>query len=143
MRRVQKAITTLPVVTGISDELEEDGSQVLRVTSHDAIFEVEIPAAELPLFLESIQKSLICRVALGGGTLVLPTLEVKNVNLVHRGTTTELLVSTAEIGSLALCLSDETLGALANKVRSTLLHRSWDKFKNQLVHRPQGAKQKD
>src|SRR5215468_2449315 len=106
-KKIFLAMTTLPVVTGVSDELEPNGSQVLRVISHDAIFEVEIRAAELPLFLETMQKSLICRVALGAGTVVLPALEVHDINLAHRGTATELLVSTAEIGSLVLRLSDE------------------------------------
>ena len=79
----------LPVVTGISDQLEPNGSQALQVTSYDAIFEVEIRAAELPLFLETMQKSLICHVALSEGTIVLPTLEVSDINLAHRGTATD------------------------------------------------------
>ena len=117
-------MTTLPVVTGVSDKLEPNGSQVLKVTSHDAIFEVEIRAAELPLFLETMQKSLICRVALGEGTVVLPELEVSDINLAHRGTATELLVSTAELGSLVLRLSDETLRALKHKIAGAMLRRS-------------------
>ena len=126
-------MTTLPVVTGVSDQLGPDGSQVLQVTSHDAIFEVEIPAAELPLFLETMQKSLICRLALGGGTVVLPALEVNDINLAHRGTTTELLVSTAEIGSMVLRLSDETLSALKHKIGGAMLYRSWARFRNRLT----------
>src|SRR5262245_44292753 len=133
MRGVRKAIATLPVVTGVSDGLETDGSQVLQVTSHDAIFEVEIRAAELPLFLETMQKSLICRVALGGGTVVLPALEVSDINLAHRGTATELLVSTAEIGSLVLRLNDETLSALKLKLGGVLLRRSWVRFRSPLA----------
>src|SRR5215468_5386998 len=125
-------MTTLPVVTGVSDQLGPDGSQVLQVTSYDAIFEVEIPAAELPLFLETMQKSLICRLALGGGTVVLPALEVNDINLAHRGTTTELLVSTAEIGSMVLRLSDETLSALKHKIGGAMLYRSWARFRNRL-----------
>ena len=126
-------MTTLPVVTGVSDELESDGSQVLQVTGHDAIFEVEIPAAELPLFLETMQKSLICRVALGGETVVLPALEVNDINLAHRGTATELLVFTAEIGSLVLRLSDETLSALKHKIAGAMLRRSWVRFRSRLT----------
>ena len=126
-------MTTFPVVTGVSDKLEPNGSQVLKVTSHDAIFEVEIRAAELPLFLETMQKSLICRVALGGGTVVLPELEVSDINLAHRGTATELLVSTAEIGSLVLRLNDETLSALKYKIAGAMLHRSWVRFRSQLA----------
>jgi len=126
-------MTTLPVVTGVSGELEPNGSQVLRVISHDAIFEVEIRAAELPLFLETMQKSLICRVALGAGTVVLPALEVHDINLAHRGTATELLVSTAEIGSLVLRLSDETLSALKYKIAGVLLRRSWVRFRSPLA----------
>ena len=118
----------LPVVTGISDQLEPNGSQILQVTSYDAIFEVEIRGAELPLFLETMQKSLICRVALSGGTVVLPTLEVSDVNLAHRRTATELLVSTAEIGSLVLRLSDETLSALKYKISGAVLRSSWTRF---------------
>jgi hypothetical protein len=127
------AMTTLPVVTGVSDQLGPDGSQVLQVTSYDAIFEVEIPAAELPLFLETMQKSLICRVALGGGTVVLPELEVNDINLAHRGTATELLVSTAEIGALVLRLNDETLSALKHKIGGAMLHRSWARLRNRLT----------
>jgi hypothetical protein len=123
----------LPIVTGISDQLEPNGSQVLQVTSHDAIFEVEIRAAELPLFLEAMQKSLICRVALSGGTVVLPTLEVSDINLAHRGTATELLVSTAEIGSLVLRLSDETLSVLKYKIAGAMLRRSWARFRQPLT----------
>jgi len=126
-------MATLPVVTGVSDQLGPDGSQVLQVTSYDAIFEVEIPAAELPLFLETMQKSLICRLALGGGTVVLPALEVNDINLAHRGTTTELLVSTAEIGSMVLRLSDETLSALKHKIGGAMLYRSWARFRNRLT----------
>jgi hypothetical protein len=123
----------LPIVTGVSDQLEPNGSQVLQVTSHDAIFEVEIRAGELPLFLETMQKSLICRVALGGGTVVLPALEVSDINLAHRGTATELLVSTAEIGSLVLRLSDETLSALKHKIGDAMLRRSWTRFRSRLA----------
>ena len=126
-------MTTLPIVTGVSLELEPNGSQVLQVTSHGAIFEVEIRAAELPLFLETMQKSLICRVALGGGTVVLPALEVSDINLAHRGTATELLVSTAEIGSLVLRLNDEKLSALKHKLGGVMLRRSWLRFRSRLT----------
>jgi hypothetical protein len=118
----------LPIVTGISDQLEPNSSQVLQITSHDAIFEVEIRAAELPLFLGTMQKSLICRVALSEGTVVLPTLEVSDINLAHRRTATELLLSTAEIGSLVLRLSDETLSVLKYKIAGAMLRRSWARF---------------
>jgi hypothetical protein len=120
----------LAIVSGVANKPEPDGSFVMEITSPKGVSEAVLPAENVALFLRAMQESLIQRYASGEGNISLPEMEVTNINLAHREQTTALMVSTAEIATFVLILSDILLLTLRDKAAGALLHRSGTKTIN-------------
>src|SRR5262245_312985 len=122
----------LPIVSGVANKPEPDGSFVLEITSPEGVTEAgkPLPAENVALFLRAMQESLFQRYASGDGSISLPEMEVTDINLAHREKTTALMVSTAQIATFALILSDISLLMLRDKVEAALLHRGGPKTIN-------------
>jgi hypothetical protein len=125
-------MATVGRVTGVADRLDADGSQFLEIVTLDGTrLEAKMPAESLDLFFRTMQKNLIERIASKAeGSVSLPEFQVTGLNLAHKGHATELMVSTAQFGSLVLILSDDALLMLKKQIERVKLHRSGPKSQN-------------
>jgi len=122
-------MTGKPKAYGSIDEVKEaaepDGS--LLIKAHDfggKPFEILVTREEVAKLLVLFQEAAIRRANLGGPSLQMMEVNVTDVGLAHQGKQTAMMVSTAQIGALALVIPPELLDRLRGEIDRALVYLS-------------------
>jgi len=111
-------------IIGVASKPEPDGSFVLEIaTAEGQRIEASLASLNVPLFLRTMQKSLIEQYTSDARGVFLPEFDVTDISLGNLGTTTELVVSTNQVSTFMVLLSDELLTLLRRKIVEASVQR--------------------
>jgi hypothetical protein len=118
-------------VTGIDREPDSDGNNVIEVTMTDGVtIDAVIDLAAAQTLVEILQKQLVRYAHESVKNLSLPQLEVTDVAIAHRGPEVALMVTTSQMGLLALRLPDELAQKAYREIERVVTYRSGPQSKN-------------
>jgi len=112
-------------VTGIDNRFDSDGDNIIEITCTDATkIDVAIDLAAAQVLVEILQKRLVLWAHQYVKNLALPQIDVVQVDLAHQGRDAQLMVTTDQIGTLVLRMSDDNLRKARREIDRALSYRS-------------------
>jgi len=113
-------------VTAVDREQNTDGDNIIEVTLGDgSTFDVMIDLGAAQTLVEILQRRLVRWASESVKSLSLPQFEVVDVDVSHAGPEAQLMVHTAQIGSLVLRMPDDVLRKAQREIgRIVMTYRS-------------------
>lgn len=111
-------------IVGIKEQTEADDSYMLQVGLADRIIEVRIKQEHIPSLLAQLQSAAMTHAQEKAHNLNFPELEVQKIGLAHREREVALLVSTDQIGTLVLRMTDRQRDMLMSELQRMKTYRS-------------------
>ncbi len=111
-------------VTGTRDQAEPDGSHMIEVSHGDCVIEVRIDPEQVAILLNRLQLTAMAHAQATAQNMTFPELTATRIALAHRGREVAMMVSTAQIGSLVVRLSDPLFETLRSEVDRMKTYRS-------------------
>jgi hypothetical protein len=104
-------------IVGMKDDLEDDGSLMLQVADFGGEpFEVWVRSDVVRELLSRLQQAQLRQIEGTGGQATYLQANIQKVQIAYQGATAALLVSTDQLGSLALSADEQMLGALGAEI---------------------------
>lgn len=111
-------------VIGVDPEPDEDGDNVIEVMLGDGSrFDAAIDLGTAQTLVEILQRRLILWAHKSAKNLF-PHYEIIDANVVHAGPEAQLILTTSEIGAVALRMSDEIQKKVQQEIGRVLTYRS-------------------
>jgi hypothetical protein len=112
-------------VTSILPEPNKDGDSVIGITLGDgSTFDVAIDLGAAQTLVEILQRRLVRWADESAKNLRLPQIEVIDAGVAHEGPGAHLMVTTSQIGSLVLLMSDDVLRKAQQEIGRVVTYRS-------------------
>ena len=118
-------------VTAIDDQPDDDGDNVIQITMSDGrTVDAVIDLAAAQTLVQILQRRLVRWADESVKNFRLPQLEVIDAGVAHEGPGAQLMVSTSQIGSVVLRMSDDILRKAQQEIGRVVTYRSGPQSKN-------------
>lgn len=111
-------------IVGIGDQAEPDGSHMVQVALGDCTIEVRIDREQVATLLNHFQLAAMVQTQTETRTLSFPEIDATQIALAHKGREVALMVSTAQMGTLVIRLTDDQMNDLRSELDRLKTYRS-------------------